>query len=182
MSNWLRISLIVVAILVGAVNLAIICVGVAMQVWPQEAITGVSVTYTLGSSTSDKDQDTLESEVAQVLEEAYIDATVRATYRGSPDEGWWVEIKLLDIQSEDQADLAEVKLSRTIAASFPESEQAAFTMSFFGEFHLIAIVAALGVGTANLLVAVIAIVLLIKYKPTLSSDCTSTESSLHIGE
>lgn len=182
MANWLRILLIVVAILVGAINLAIICVVVGIQLSSPEAVTEASATYTLGSSTFGKDNDTVESEVQRLLDEAYIDAAVRASYRGTPDEGWWVAIKLLHIQSEAQADLVEEKLSHAITMSFPKSAQQGFTISSFGSFTLIGLVAAAGLSSANLLVAVIATVLLIKHKRSLSSHDTTMESLLSIGE
>jgi len=176
MANWLRILLIVVAVLVGVINLAIVCIAVAVQFSPREEITEARATYTLGSTTFGRDESTVESEMRGVLDEAGIDATVRATYPGTADEGWWVDIELLNVESEDQAHLAEFRLSQTMMVRFPEAVQRGFTVSWPGWFSALAIWGALGFATANLLVAVIAAGLLLKYKRPLKSHLPTRQS------
>ncbi len=179
MANWLRILLIMVAALVAIINAVFFYRGETILFPPEGASDQVSAEYHLGSSTFNWEQSVVQKKIHSLLAESAIDGGLTQSWRGTSEEGWCVVIELLRIGSDAEADYVWDKLSSAIMRSFPGSQQAGLTLSSseWSSTFLSAVIVESVSRLASLLVAVLAIVLLVKYRPPLKSHLPTIESS-----
>jgi len=180
-AHQLRVPLIVLASTVAVVNAAIILFVVnSLHSGPQWV--EATATYTLGPATFARSQAAVVSEVQTLLQEGGIDATITATYRTNREEGWWLSIRLLDIHSMPQADLADDLLYRRLLRGFPGANSAGLGVStsapFCGGFAFgICLLAA-----ANALVATLTARLLIRERQAHNTQLNRDQASSENGE
>ena len=86
MANWLRILLIIVAILVSTINVVFFCLGNSVGLPPDPVAFDVRARYALGGATYSDDKTVVERQIHQLLDESRIPATIAGLWRGSPSE------------------------------------------------------------------------------------------------
>jgi len=179
-ANWLRILLIIVAILLGTINVVFFCLGNSVRLPPDSVALDVRARYALGGATYSDDKTVVEKQIHQLLDESRISATVAGLWRGSPSEGWWVSITLPGVDSESQAELVWFKVSDAIVERFGVNDSEGQGLTMIGEAPSVdpqamsSMWRVLLVG--NLLLAVMGVILLAKLRPSSKASPIQTDA------